>query len=312
MHFLLYAHNVPVRGRDRSAIYDLHNAQITFIPNVLFDIVAALQQRPYAAVEADYGYDAASFGKYLAFLQQKGLGFFTERPEAFPRLNLDYHCPDPLTSAVVEYEFGYYDFAALVQQLDTLRCRHLELRLRRATPARLQTLAAALSGTTLRAVTIWLEYTPQVSAADLRALYAAQPKISRLLCHSAPWSGADAELPRLTYTQWQLDEAAATLPKPRYVVNSQFFVEARHRNPYYNGKVCVSRRGDIKNCLRHARSFGRLPEATLPDVIRRADFLELWFAAPDAIEELRDSPLRYCTWFPHALQRTAEGYAVAS
>jgi hypothetical protein len=312
MHFLLYAHNVPVRGRDRSAIYDLHNAQITFIPNVLYDIVAALARQPYAAVEAAYSYDATSFGKYLAFLQQKGLGFFTDRAEAFPRLDLSYHCPDPLTSAVVEYEFRHYDFAALVQQLDALRCRHLELRLRRATPKRLAALAAALSGTTLRSVVIWLEYGAAVSSADLRALYAAQPKISRLFCHSAPWSGTDAELPALIYTQWHPDDAAAPLPAARYVVNSQFFAEAQHRNPYYNGKVCVSRRGDIKNCLQHARSFGRLPTDTLPEVIRRAEFQELWFAAPDAIEELRDSPLRYCTWFPHALRRTAAGYAVAS
>ncbi|GAB2963024.1 hypothetical protein GCM10027048_34760 [Hymenobacter coalescens] len=310
MHFQLYAHQVPVRGRDRSAIYDLHNAQVTFIPNVLYDILAALDQQPYADVQAAYAYDAASFGQYMAFLQRKELGFFTDNKAAFPKLRLEHHCPDELTSAVVEHDFRHYDFATVAAQLDALRCRHLELRLTHATPARLARLADSLAGTTLRAVTVLLEYTAAVSAAELRALHAAHPKLSRIICHSAPHTGPDADLPALSYTPWR--PGAAAPPEPRYVVNTQFFAEAQRHNPYYNGRVCISRTGLVKNCLRHARSFGQVPTDALADIVRRDDFRELWFAAPDAIEELRDSPLRYCTYFPHELRRTAPGgYAVA-
>lgn len=312
MYFQLYAHNVPVRGRDRSAIYDLHNACITFIPNVLFDILVALGQQPFSTVRAAYGYDTDSFDKYLAFLQKKDLGCFHDCPESFPKLLLSWDQPGLLSSAIVEHDFRHYDFADVAAQLDELLCPHLELRLTRATPARLAKLAKTLENKAFRSVTILLEYTAAVDTATLRALYLANPKISRLLCHSAPFSATDAAVPALVLTQWKLADAAHTLPAPKYVVNLQYFAESQHRNPYFNGKVCISRKGLIQNCLSQKHAFGQVPLNTLGQVINRADFQEMWFAAPDTIEELKDSPLRYCTYFTHGLRRTATGYAVAS
>lgn len=311
MYFQLYAHNIPVRGRDRSAIYDLHNAGITFIPNVLVDILTALDRQPLAAVRAAYGYDTTSFDKYLAFLQHKDLGGCNNEPEAFPRLTLAWNQPGLLSSAIVVHDFRHYDFAEVAAQLDALHCPHLELRLSRATPARLAGVAQALAHTAFRSVTILLEYTPAVSPEVLRALYVANPKISRLLCHSAPFSATDAVVPALVLTQWKLADAAHTLPAPKYVVNAPFFAEAQHRNPYYNGKVCISRKGLIQNSLAQQHAFGQLPRTPLAQVVSRADFQELWFAAPDAIEELKDSPLRYCTYLARELRRTTSGYAVA-
>ncbi|GAA4392627.1 hypothetical protein [Hymenobacter koreensis] len=61
----------------------------------------------------------------------------------------------------------------------------------------------------------------------------------------------------------------------------------------------------------HDILFGLL-STYLAQMVRQADFQELWFAGPDTIEELKDSPLRYCTYFPHPLRRTANGYAVAA
>lgn len=311
MYFQLYAHNVPVSGRDRSAIYDLHNSSITFIPNVLFDILAALNRQPLATVRAAYGYDVNSFDKYVVFLQNKDLGCFNDHPEAFPRLSLDWDQPSLLSSAIMEHDFRHYDFGNVATQLDALRCPHLELRLTCVTPARLAHVAWALEHTAFRSVTILLKYSAAVDAETLRALYFANPKISRLLCHSAPFSAADTLVPALVHTQWNLADAAHTLPSPKYVVNSQFFAEAQHRNPYYNGKVCISRKGLVQNCLLQKHAFGQVPLNPISQVVTRTDFQEMWFAAPDTIEELKYSPLRYCTYFTHELRRTATGYAVA-
>ena len=312
MYFQLYAHNVPVRGRDRSAVYDLHNSGVTLIPNVLFDILTALEQQPFANVRATYGYDTASFDKYLTFLQKKNLGCFTDQPDLFARLSLDWDQPGLLSSAIVEHDFHHYDFVDVVAQLDELLCPHLELRLTQATPVRLAHVAQTLAGTVFRSVTVLLEYTAAVDAKALRAFYVENPKISRLLCHSAPFSATDAVIPALVLTQWQLSEAARTLPVPKHIVNLAFFAEAQHRNPYYNGKVCITREGLIKNSLSQKHAFGQVPLHTIGQIIKQADFQELWFAAPDAIEGLRDSPLRYCTYFPHELRRTATGYAVVN
>ena len=77
---------------------------------------------------------------------------------------------------------------------------------------------------------------------------------------------------------------------PKYVVNLQFFAEAQHRNPYYNGKVCISRKGLIQNARSQKHAFGQIPVDSLGQVVKQADFQEMWLATPDTIEELKDSP----------------------
>ena len=318
MYFQLYAHNVPVRGRAASAVYDLHRGAITRIPNVLFDIVQELVGTPLATVRHRYAYDLPSFDRYLQFLHDKDLGFESAEPACFPPTTFAWRHPGPLTHSVLEHELEqHYALPPVLAQLEALLCRHLELRLDLAgqPAAALELLLASLAESSFKAITLFLRHSGATPPAWLDTLFGAHPKLAYVFCHSAPATVRCSQYQRVITTRWQLrpDDAPAALPPPRYVVNPTYFAEARHHNPYYNGKVCVDRLGQVKNCLRHTRSFGQVQTQPLRTLIEQADFQQLWYASVDKIDGLCESELRYATSFVHNLHRVGpERYQVVT
>lgn len=317
MYLQLYAHNVPVRGTTAGAIYNLAQGSITRVPLVLLDLLTQLAQEPLATVRARYAYDLASFDRYVAFLLGKDLAFQTEEPAHFPALDLTWHHPGLLTHAVLEYAFAHYSLPEVLTQLDRLLCRHLELRLDLGSqPATaLPALLAPLATSAFKAITVFVRHTDALTPAFLDAVYAAHPKLAYVFCHSAPATVRSAQHARVLTTRWEpgQGEAMPRLPTPRYIVNSQFFAEAQQHNPYYNGRVCISYLGQLKNCLRHAQSFGHVQAQPLRELIAQPGFQELWHASADKIEGLCESELRYALCPTHALQRSSPGrYAIAS
>ena len=294
-YFCLYAHNIPVQGKARSAIYDLQRGQLVVIPNVLYRIVLDLRQQPWRTVQQQYAPDdAALFGKYLAFLLERDLGLFVDDPLDFPPLSLQWESPHTVVNAVVSYEFGQYDLAAVLTQLDALHCQHLELRLttRAGCWPEVLRLADQLVDKSFQSVTLLLTYSPALAEPALAdALYARCPKILSLVVHTAPSAHASTVHPgKVAFITPDLRRVPS---RPRYVVSLPYFAEAQRFNPYYNRKLCVDEAGAIKNCLLLADSFGHVDTTPLAEALAGEAFQELWHVAPDRVEGVKDSELRY-------------------
>ncbi|MGY3091467.1 SPASM domain peptide maturase of grasp-with-spasm system [Hymenobacter sp. UYAg731] len=294
-YFCLYAHNISVGGKARSAIYDLQRGQLVAIPNVLHRILLDMRQRPWRAVQQQYAPDdAALFGKYLAFLLERDLGLFVDDPLDFPPLSLQWQSPHAVLNAVVSYAFEQYDLAAVLTQLDALQCRHLELRLttRAGCWPEVLRLADALVDKSFQSVTLLLTHSPALADPALAdALYARCPKILSLVVHAAPSARASTVHPgKVAFITPDLRRVP---PRPRYVVSLPYFAEAQRFNPYYNRKLCVDETGAIKNCLLLADSFGHVDETPLAEVLACEAFQVLWHVAPDRVAGVKDSELRY-------------------
>lgn len=311
MYLQLYAHNVPVRGAASGAIYNLHQGTLVRVPTVLLGLLEQLAEAPLATVRQRHAYDLASFDRYIEFLLGRDLAFQTEEPARFPALVPAWHYPGLLTHAVLEYEFANYDLPDVLRQLDRLLCRHLELRLDLGSQplSALEELLVSVATSAFRTIALFVRHTEATTPAALDALFAAHSKLTYIFCHSAPATVRSAHHARVLTTRWPLpaDGALPALPAPRYIVNSQFFAEAQLHNPYYHGRVCISRLGQLKNCLRHAPSFGQVQARPLRELLAQPDFQDLWYACVDKIDGLSDSELRYALWLPYALRRTSAG-----
>lgn len=294
-YFCLYAHNIPVLGKARSAIYDLQRGQLVVIPNILYRILLDLRLRPWRAVQQQYAPDdAALFGKYIKFLMDRDLGLFVDDPLDFPPLSLQWESPHAVLNAVVSYEFEQYDLTAVLTQLDALQCRHLELRLttRAGCWPEVLRLADELVDKSFHSVTLLLTYSPALAdLALVDALYARCPKILSLVVHAAP--NACASMVHPGKVAFITPDLRRVPPRPRYVVSLQYFAEAQRFNPYYNRKLCVDETGAIKNCLMLADSFGHVDKTPLAEVLAGEAFQVLWHVAPDRMTGVKDSELRY-------------------
>ncbi|PWK23908.1 SPASM domain peptide maturase of grasp-with-spasm system [Arcicella aurantiaca] len=306
IYFKLFAHNIPVLGKERSAIYDLQKGEIVFIPNILFQIIQDLKQSSLAIVKNQYAPKQPElFDNYIDFLIKKDLGFKTKSPESFPEIDLSYQVPAGIYNAVIESDFEQYDISLAINSLDELLCRHLELRLQinGIEEDFLLQFFREINHKSFRSMVVFIEYRPELWQEDWAIkVFEACRKIEQLIIINCPISfKSDQYTDKIIYTTQSLDELS--IYKKRYIVNINYFSEALHFNPFYNRKVCIDKEGNIKNDLRENHAWGNVEKDNLLKVIDSEEFKSIWEASPDKIEGLKDSPLRYCQFLPFQLSK---------
>jgi hypothetical protein len=185
---------------------------------------------------------------------------------------------------VLEYGFEGYSLAGVLEQLNGLLCKNIELRLSNVAAHReeLSRLLEIIERGVFSYLVVWLmDETP-----ELRRVIETE-------------SAKAAEIYVLN------GQPAEEAPVGQYIVNVNYFAEAQGRHPYFNKRVCVSGDGSIKRCLTHGESFGHVGERSLADVIRDPGFTEWWDVHPGMIEDLGGSAFRYAIYSNRALVRTA-------
>lgn len=302
--FRLYAHNIPVPGKERSAIYDLQRQEIVLIPNILQSILEALDRSTIDEVIAKYAPKRPDLiEKYLLFLHGKDLGFYTNSPERYPLLDLNWSSPYIIQSAVVAFEFSSYSIFQIADQLDKLHCQHVELRLNtvNSDPSDLFEVLEGLSKKTFRTITLLLNYSPYLLEENFTdKLFEAFKKINFIFVFNSPVQKNSHQNPKnISFLKKGVPKGRSGV---RHIVNLDYFMEAQKHNPYYNKKVCIDEKGRIKNCLLHQNYFGNVIKDSIKNIISRNDFQKLWFASPDKIEDIRDSELRFSIFLTDELE----------
>lgn len=298
-YFKLYASIIPVRGKHRSALYDLDGQTIHIIPQVIYDLLQWLKQYPPEHIGRCFPPGAEKLlQEAVRKMERNDWGFYTDEPERFPPLSLQWHCPARIQIAVIEYAFQHYTLEPVIQQLDELLCQHVEIRVmavrseKSGYAQRIFRLLELLEQKTIRSATLLIPYA-ELDLTTVSGLFRQCPKLYRCILYEAP---VDKRYDLGKNEQVFLVSRALHTPYPsipRYIVNREFFCESLRYNPWYNRKVCIDRYGNIKSDLKHPQSFGRLPMQTLEQVISLPGFRALWHAGPDKIPSAKHSELRY-------------------
>jgi SPASM domain peptide maturase of grasp-with-spasm system len=292
----LYPNCKLVQGKEKAAIYDLQLEQIFFVPNTMNDFVN-LTEKCEVANYINQVNSRRLLNQYLEYLFARNLAFYTDEPERFPTLSIDYFSPEHIKNAVIEYEFDNYNIEQLFKELDGLLCRHIELRLiaENQTSNNLLRICRAFENTTLRSANLYINYSERMGQEILTEVYDHFKKISLITVYNSPEEKHLKENLSIKYIKNCEEEIFGKhFPRNIYTINIQYFTEAHHFNPYYNKKVCIDRKGNIKNCLLHKSGFGSYSKTnTLHDIIREEKFTWLWNIKHDMIEEVKDMETRY-------------------
>ncbi len=298
--FVLFACCVPVRGARRSVVCDLQRRTYRLIPDGLYEILTEHRGRTIAEIKAAYGHECdREIDRYFDVLLEHELGFFTEEPERFPPLDLDYQTPSRITNAIIDVDAGSgHDFAAIFRQLDDLGCQAVELRC--FAPLRLDELRDALAPTRagrLRAINLLLTYTPELENPEFAALVEAERRLDSITVHSSP-AARETTLGRsvaVTYVVQAIGSPACCgVVHPRYfTANVETFAEARRFNSCLHRKIAVDARGEIRNCPSLPRSYGNVRDTSLHGAVAQRDFPALWAINKDQVAVCRDCEFRY-------------------
>ena len=307
--FKLFAHNIPVKGKEKGAIYDLQNQQITTIPNVLCNILSDLNHDSVQNIKQKYTPNSPElFDNYITFLRQKGLGCDVLNLENFPTLDLSWDCSSEINIAVIQHTFDYYHLENILWQLDDLLCRHLELRIELPDKnlSHLERILNFVHDKVFKSITLLIDY-QSIGIEKSVQIFEMCRKIDFIIVHDSPWKMPHSNYPQnILFIEESISEMSKNM-KEKYIVNMSYFTESQQFNPFYNRKICIDNEGNIKNSLDNLLNFGNVNTHKIREVVSSKSFQKLWYASPDKIIGLRDSALRYATFLTADLEEDDAG-----
>jgi SPASM domain peptide maturase of grasp-with-spasm system len=295
-YFKLYSYCVTTRGEEFSIVMDTQRIKCVHIPNFMHEILKEYTDHDVQKIEELYGDDGGIIMEYLTKLEKEQFGFFTEQPALYPALNINWSTPGKIHNAVIEIDnvsaFNYND---VLFQLEQLQCRHIELWLtENVNICDISGLLCTLNGSVIRSVDIIMAGSAALSPSVLLDLRSSSQKVNYVVVYNAPEEVVDAgNKIACTSATASLLKATHSLTDNYLCISLNFYLEALHFNPYYNKKVSIDKKGNIKNTLDADVVFGHVGNDRIGDIISSPGFQELWHVTGDRIVEQHTSPFRY-------------------
>nr|WP_321247302.1 hypothetical protein [uncultured Psychroserpens sp.] len=314
-YFKLYSYNVPVQGDESAIIVSFQNSNYTEIPQFLCEILINFEGKEIKDIEKAYDDESNTILSYFKDLVKKEIGFFTDTPDNYPKIEFKWESPEMIKSAVIEIDsFEALNYEKLLKNLDELNCKHLEFWFSdKYTFNALKQLLINTEDSTLRSISIILPFKKNIDS--FISLSDNTSKLTDIQVYNCPKRillpekniygiKDDIDKDFFKHKNYENDE---------YIIYVDFFSESIKYNPYYNKKVCIDKEGYIKNCLSHKNRFGNIKHDNLKEIIQTEDFQDLWFACNDKIEEFKGSPFRYIMFNSNELRKNENGlYNVVS
>jgi SPASM domain peptide maturase of grasp-with-spasm system len=294
----LYASCIPVKGYSRSIICDTHFLEYQLIPN---DLYALLTKRPSLKLNEIYALhdknDHAVISEYITVLENKDFIFFTDNPDLYPDLEITYETPSLISNAVLDININI-NISIVIQTikgLNQLNCEAILLRIiDSVTPDGLMDILQLFDNSTIMAIELHIaEFVGE--CVDFEAII---KKNDRVKCISVfntiepkQWEYADVPV---TFIKKAVHEFGCGEICPSYFSFAiDTIMEAHCYNSCLNKKIYIDKTGTIKNCPFTKKSFGKITEFDIQDIINTSSFQLLWSITKDKIDVCKDCEFRY-------------------
>lgn len=308
-YFKLFSYNIPVMGKAGAIIVSLQRQNYTVIPQFLCEILQEFDDMPISKIEKSFKDKTGTIRKYFDLLQKQGLGFYTETPECFPKLSLQWHPSEPIKSSVIEIDsFSKINYEKILKDLDTLSCKYVELWLTgNCSLTEAKNFLLATEDTGLRSISVIIPFKNNLT--NVKKMRTGVSKLQNVYVYNAPQKIKSPEDGIFTTTKdlGNKKKTFRNFKHNEFIIYMEFFMESIRHNPYYNQKICIDKAGFIRNCLTHENDFGNVMNVSVSSVAANPAFRELWYACNDKIEEIRDSEFRYIWYNTYNLAKTGNG-----
>lgn len=290
MYFLLFPTCIPVLGSKNCAIYSLELECIDIIPREVYYLIKQLESHSVEEMVCTHGNVVKD---WIAYLLNHNVGFYTETPACFPPMELLYESPSIIRRAQIEVSSeSSYSIQNIAHSLNTMLCKHIEIRLRGNSSEQIEDILKALQYTCIRSITLYIE--DLTCTEKCFEQYIQQhPKVhsayvfSRIESRKQNIFFRNESYLELTEKQWPID---------RMIINHRFFTESHNFNTFYNSKLAISHTGEIKNDLSLAESYGVYSPETITGIVSDPFFRRFWGINVDKISEIREDSRRYAMY----------------
>lgn len=301
----LYSSSKLVKGKDRGAIYILDENKIEIVPLSLINIIELLNK--YSIEECRKLIDSQEvFNEYLDFIVSKRIGFITTHRVPIDSIDEYYDTPSYIFSSCIEMsEKSDFDLRNIINELDELLCKHLELRLLydNLSEDKLSSILDCIKNTTIRSINLYIKSVSNQLLKNLSKTIKKYKKVSYVVLFSMQEDKIQGDL---VYTTKRYRNIVNKPFNDRVLfINIRFFTEGKKYNPFYYKKISINEIGEIKNNLICKKSFGKYCplKNSLQQIIKSDDFTKFWEVGVDKIDCIKDSELRYAIFPSYEIEQ---------
>jgi len=305
-YFKLFACCIPVLGAERSIVCDLQRFNFLFIPNILFEILSEYADKKIVDIKSYYENEVDDIiEEYFKFLEDNELGFFTNEPECFPKLENIWKTPSIITNALIDIGLNTnHNFFKINLELDKLNCKAIELRFyTEKSFIDVCDILNQFEDTRLQHILLIVKFSNKLKTNDLENIISEYKKVVSIVVHSTAETipvAADVEKNdfAITYIKQRINSAShCGLVQTNYFSpNMDTFFESINHNSCLNKKISIDINGDIKNCPSMLESYGNIENSTLEEAINKNGFKKYWDITKDQIDVCKDCEFRHiCT-----------------
>ncbi len=295
---------ISVKGARRSTICDLQRETFDFIPNILYTILTEFKGKKFKEIVKYCGEENQDvLHQYITFLIDKEYIFFSDEPEKFPSVNLDWKSPHEISNAIIDFDASSnHDIELLVSELDKLRCPAVQLRFFFSPKYNeIIRILKCFEDSGIRTIELILKYSNTLSLTNLKILMDRFQRVSSINVTSSPKRKEftyQSYFPNILFQEQVVDSAncCGTISQSNFRVNISLFTEAQKFSSCLNRKVGIDKDGLVKNCPTSKNDFGKFEKGKLASVLKNRKFQELWSISKDMVEICKDCEFRYiCT-----------------
>ncbi len=303
LFFRLYAHSILVAGAKKYMIYDILLNRYKYIPQLLYSVLEDLETLSIEETKRKYNNEIdEGMDTYLNFLEKNNWGFRTKNIELFPKLNLEYETPLLISHALIDI-YSISEQKELLQksieELTQIGCEQVLLIIEKIdTLEDIRVIGNAIKNTSFASVEIKCIYNQIMDKTwmnDLKIVLETNRRIRKIKVYNSPYdkviTSPKIAPAKIFIRRKEFDNCK--ISKPCFFINQSFFIEAKNRNSCLNGKVCIDRFGNIKNCLNMNANYGNIDQQSIRDVILNTDFRSVWMITKDNIKVCKDCEYRY-------------------
>ncbi len=290
-----FSNCVPVKGYNRTAIYDLQRYRYILTSNFFSDLLSKSKNKlSIDNIESD-------LKNYLDELVEDEWGMLIDKKAAsiFSDFDLQWDHYSTVTNSQIDFYNNTNDisnfFEVIIPQLEKLICKHLQINfLEPFSYPEILDFLYRFDDTNMESVII---HTPYVSITieESQRLFEIQPRLSSIVMYNSPKNLINYNVEvKLFYTEEDISVRNKTIIYSQYfALNISAFTESQKYNTYFNRKLCIDAVGNIKNSPEHERSFGNIKNITLKDAINSKGFKDFWFIHKDMIDVCKDCEFRH-------------------
>ncbi len=276
------------------------------------EVITMLQEQPFYKVKDYFKEDIEIFNSYVTFLSKEGFVFYTQSKDCFVQIEEYWTSPEFINNAVVEYGFDNYNLQDILHQLDNLLVKFLEFRFtyfQEKHISKLEDILKYSSHSVLRGLRVYMPYTSKELSRKIIDLIKSFPIVECIIFFDCEINKSIEKDNQQTFfiTQTLEEITNANIDKKFLVNNIDYYYECQKHNPYYNKKVSIDVRGQIKNCIKNKAVFGNVNDYPIKDIVSTEDFQEFWYVTHDQIIDIQDSELRYNYIITNDLEKINDG-----